>query len=340
MTVTRFNYVRHDGKGSWDISELVSEITWNTDINYSAGSLDFKALDYGGSWKAHGGDYIDFQWNNQPVFKGRTFRETIDGHQTFSVLAYDNTRYLKNEDIIVFPANSAQERFQTIMQRLNLPYKSVGSTTRKLPELVCDGNTYFDMLKQSFELVYSQTAGSLWGREQFFVWDNYGVVELRAVDYNTRTDILFKDASSVSDWSFERSYDDSYNVVKVLWESDDEKKKQRKIFTAQDKNPNAAENFINRYGTLQKIEKANDNKANDAQLQAQAEAKLSELLQETREFSFTALGDIRIRAGSVAWFQSDALAGIGLTGNQRFVAESVSHKFGTEWTMQVKGRFL
>lgn len=331
MGVTKFTYTRQDATKAWDISDLVTEISWATDLDFSAGTLEFSALDYGGDFKAHIGDFIDFQWNGQPVYKGRTFKVALDSKEKFNVLTYDNLRYLKNEDVLVFPISSCQERFETVMQRLaDYPYKSVGSDTYKLPEKVYDGNTYFDMLGESFKQNRAATG------VQYFVRDNYGTVEFLCAGANTQTDLLLGDSSMTMDWSFERSSDESYNVIKVVRENDTEGEEERKTYTIQTAN---SDEFIRRFGKLQKIERASDNKANEAQLQAQAEQLLSQLQDEKRNFTFTALGDLRMRAGTGFWFEAAALDAIGLK-RSKVIAENVTHHFGTKWTMDVTGRFI
>ncbi len=336
MTITNFTVSRVTPNTAittvYDIAQMVSKIQWVTDMNFSAGQLNFYIKNASG-FKLQLGDMIDFHWDNTKVFHGRVFDIQYDRTEVFQVLAYDSMRFLKNEDTLVFPVATARQRFERIMQtfgasgsNLAIPYHSVSDDGYKLPAEVCDGKTYWDMISSAINTVEQAT------NQEYFLRANYDTVEFVGAK-DTQTNILLGDNSLVGDFTFELNLDNLYNAVKVV--RSDSQANNRTSYTTQEA---AAANSIDLYGKLQKVESADSNE-NSAQMQAKATALLAQLNRVQDIITLTgAVGNINIRAGQRFFLYMDKLNNIGY-GQQEAIADTVTHYFDAAWTMDVKGRW-
>lgn len=333
--ITKFTIQKYDYSKNWDVTALCKDVVdWSTDMNFSAGSLDFSLIEVDEGFTPSNGDMVEFQWDNQKIFKGKIFKVDYDSSEVFHCLAYDQLRYLKSEDTIVFPVTTGQQRFERIMQINQLHYKVVSNQTHKLAPEVFDGNTYFDMISTSLAKVKTATGN------EYFLRDNYGTVEfVRATskssmgNSNTQTTLLLGDNSNMTSWNFDRNIEELYNVVKVVKENKDNN--DRSTYTTKTANSNAS---VEKFGRLQKVEKA-ENDANSSQMQNQATQKLAELNVENRTFKCAAIGDLRIKAGNVFWIYIKSLNDIGI-GQRQVVATNVTHHFENNWTMDIEGRIV
>lgn len=333
MTITKFTltHVASNPAIIWDVAELVEgSIKWETDIEFAAGALNFSIYvgnnDYSRGFHPSNGDIVDFHWDNKKVFYGRVFKVSTDEKEIFQVTAYDNLRYLKGEDALVFPVSTARQRFERIMKICQLPYKVVSDTTYKVKAEVCDGDTYFNMMKKAIEDIKKATGND------YFLRTNYNVVEF-AQTTATRTKLLIDENSTMTSWSFDFSADELYNVVKVV-KTDSESKS----FTS---STAAWQDSIHRYGRLSKVEKA-ESDMNQAQMDAKANQLLRELSNETNELTLEAIGTLNVRAGNRFFFSINSNFLKDLIKNEHEVlAKSVTHVFDeAAWTMQIKARLL
>lgn len=333
MTITKFTLTHVAIKPAivWDVAQLVEgRIKWETDIDYSAGALTFSIYvgnnDYARGFHPSNGDIVDFHWDNKKVFYGRVFKVSTDNTEVFEVTAYDNLRYLKGEDALVFPVSTARQRFERIMKICQLPYKVVSDTSYKVEAEVCDGDTYFNMMKKAIDDIRKAT------NNDYFIRTNYNIVEF-VQSTATRTKLLIDEKSTMTSWSFDFSADELYNVVKVVKTDSENNSFTSSTATWQDS--------INRYGRLSKVEKA-DSDMNQAQMDSKANQLLRELSKETDELTLEAFGTLNVRAGSRFFFSINSTFLKDLIKQEHEVlAKSVTHYFDSaEWTMQIKARLL
>ncbi|KRO16625.1 XkdQ/YqbQ family protein [Lacticaseibacillus saniviri] len=321
----------------WDIKSLATNMSYVKDSNFAAGELTFDVLEVNEGWTPQNGDEVHMSWDGVKVFFGYIFKIGYSGDEKFSITAYDKLRYLKNQDSIVWPAGTVSQRFSTVCNLAGITSRVVSSSSHKLSAKVADGVSYFDMMQDDIKETKSATG------QQFFIRDNYGVVELAKMPVK-KTDLLIGDGSLLTDWSYDRSIDDAANVVKVVKNS---KKDQGKSTSTATDSASEAKNTVltsqssvggttARWGRLQVVEKVSDDKMNAAAMKAKANQILAEKNKETRSLKITALGTLEIDVGDSFWLSVNSLADIGV-GKRQVTVTKVTHKFDPKnWTMDLE----
>lgn len=333
MAVTKFTVGRRvDDTIVWDVRGILSgEIIWTTDLNYSAGSLNFELVEVDEGFTPKMGDIVEFYWDNAKIFYGYVFDFKYT-NEKFTVTAYDKLRYLKNQDSLVWPVSTLSQRFTKVAKMAGINYRVVNDSGYKLAAEVADSKSYFDMLQSSIEATQKATGS------EFFLAANYDTVELRKAPYN-QTTIIVGDRSLMTKFEYEQSIDEAANVVRVVRENED--KGQRSTATAGTKDPSntsftavTASGNISEWGRLQTIETA-DEKANEAQMRQQANDLLKTKNKATNKLTLTVIGDPLLVAGNSAWLKVQSLKDIGY-GTQSLVITKATHRFGSDYTADIE----
>ena len=136
---------------SYDISDLVIDdsVTLDRDTNFSATEFNFKMIFEKKPIIPYTGDIISFKWKKKKMFYGYVFKYGFDKNHNIVVKCYAPSRYLKNEDSIVFKTGTLSERFRDVCKRAGIKAKVVAGSSHKCKAEVDDGKTYFDMIKLS-----------------------------------------------------------------------------------------------------------------------------------------------------------------------------------------------
>jgi hypothetical protein len=321
MTITTLQInKRSDGTNTqWNALPVVEDgVDWTTDINYNPGELTFKLLEVDDGFIPEPGDSVRLDWEGQQVFYGYIFKTSYASDGRFTITAYDKLRYLKNTDTIVWAANTASDRFAAIAGYTNITHRIGHASNYKLPAKIDDGNTFFDMIQSACEDTNTATG------KRFYLRDVNGTVEFISTE-RTTSDIIIGDRSLSSDWTYEQSIEESANFVRIL-KMDSDNKLQAEVFASD-------ANSMNRWGKLQKTEKA-DEKMNKAQMQTRANELLKQYNRIQRTMTITALGATDIRAGVRFYMQLSDLAKVGV-GTVLVLASKVTHHFGVNWTMDI-----
>ncbi|MEY8370117.1 hypothetical protein AAK938_01260 [Aerococcaceae bacterium 50-4] len=275
----------------YDISNLCSPPNWTTSLKSQPGKLEFEMLE-SDQVAIKSGDEIMIKVNDVNIFKGRVFTETLRGKNDFltKVIAYDQTRYLQNEDTLIFNANTLVDRFKKICQTQGIPHKVLDSVAYKCAAVLENKHTYYSMLESAIE----ETATL--GGQRFAFWDNFGTMELFNLNRGI-TNLVIGDKSLMTDFTLTKTIDDSANAVKILRE--DKEKGKREIYSATN-----AKN-IEKWGKLQVVETISDADLNASQLKARANELLRKKNVEIISADIDAIGDLSIRAGkSFTWRNS------------------------------------
>ncbi|WP_289932621.1 phage tail tip lysozyme [Lactobacillus delbrueckii] len=204
----KLEYWTRDKKTGYDLSNSVNNVKWTTDLNYSAGELAFDLYFDESPKKPALGGIIKFWYNSKKIFYGYVFDVKVSADRTVSVTAYDKLYYLKSQDSIVWPTMTLGSRFNEVCKRAGVTHKIVNKPTHKVKAEICEGKTYFDMIKSAVNKTKSG-AGSY-----YFVTANWSTVELRKAPYKKLT-LILGDKSGMTSGSLQESITDAYNVVKV-----------------------------------------------------------------------------------------------------------------------------
>lgn len=342
---------------SYNLSDLLKEgsVKWITYLNFSAAELDFDLIPASRTIVPYTGDIITFRWNNHKVFYGYVFRYQYKTDDTVSVKCFAPSRYLKNQDSIVFKTGTIADRFNNVCKRAGIKHKVVAHTTHKVKAEVCDGKTYFAMIQSAIDSSLKATGN------RYYVFDNYDRVELRRVP-GKRLNILVSGTSGMTDFNYSVDIDQTYNSIRVVHK--DSKKSQLTAATASAKKNNASKAEIKKlqkeaknasstsannpketkfsytdvhapsvlqWGHLQKVVNAKD-KANHAQLVAQAKSELHNSNMANKTLTITCIGNLDLVAGNTVTVKIDDFR--KKLSNCPII--KATHNFGDNYTCEIE----
>ena len=267
---------------------LEGAISWTTDRKGSPGQLNFTVVKDNSIVSEEyaeldftEGDHVRLRIDEVDVFYGFVFTKKRNKNGTISVTAYDQLRYLKNKDTIVYENKTASEFVKMIASDFHLQTGDIEDTKFKIQSRVEPNTSLFDMIQNALDLTLQNT------QKMFVLYDNYGKIALKDIE-NMKLDVLI-DEETAEDFDYTSSIDsNTYNKVKLTYDND--KTRTREVYIAKH-----GEN-INRWGVLQLHETLQEGENG----QAKADALLSLYNSKTRNLSIkNAFGDIRVRAGSL-----------------------------------------
>jgi hypothetical protein len=290
-------------------------LTWER--QGAPGKLEFKVLK---------DDVINFQEGNpvrlkingQNMFFGFVWDKKRDKEQIISVTAYDQLRYLKYKDTILYTEKTAADVIRMIAARQNLKTGNIADTGYIIQQRLRDNETYFDMIYDALQLTFDNT------KKLYVLYDNFGLLTLRDVEA-MRLDLVVG-YDTAEDFDYHTSLDEVYNQIKLAY--DNETSGKREVYIAKDSNN------INAWGLLQYFEKI-DEKTNG---QVKADTLLELYNRKNRSLSIKkALGDTRVRGGSSVAVYLPMIGDISIQNNM--LVETVTHTFAdNEHWMDLKLR--
>ncbi|MFC5703188.1 hypothetical protein ACFPVX_18010 [Cohnella faecalis] len=311
-----------DGK-VWDISEIISSLEWTTSRVGKPGSLDFTIVDNlinKSNFKINNGDIIRVKKDGKGVFYGYVFKLTFGESSEVKVKAYDQIRYLLYSDSYIFTGKTATEIIRKIATDFKLKVGNLADTKYKIPKVSEKDKALLDIICGALD----QT--SLNGQEEFFLFDNFGALELKNIT-ETLEDYYIGDESLMTGYEYSQSIDDdTYNTFRIV--RDNSQTGVREVFPAQD-SVNVA-----KWGRLQ-FYRSVDEKTNDAQIKKLLSMLAALKNRETRTLKMDAIGDLRLRAGHFIYVRNDRL-GI----KQKMLIDECSHKFDGDHTMSLEMKVI
>lgn len=310
-----------DKKGNvWDITDVVTGITWKTTRIGSPGSLDFTLIK--GSpfqdvtFQVNNGDIVRFRYNDQNIFYGYVFSVDSGQDEAVRIKCYDQIRYLMNKDTYVFSKVTAADVIKRIADDFNLKTGQIANTGYVIPTMVEDNQTLLDIIDKALVLTIWNTG------KNYVLYDDNGSLTLQDVE-DLLVDFVVGDGSLMTDYVMKSSIDqDTYNKVKLY--KDNKKTGKREVYIAKD-SANIA-----KWGTLQLTQSVDEDK-NAAQINALLNQLIAVKNRETKTLRVEAIGDVRVRAGCYVPIV------IGERGiNQPFLADEVTHTFdGSDHKMSI-----
>lgn len=301
---------------------LAEEITWKTERKGSPGELTFTTVkDELLSYPE--GSPVSLIVDGQKVFYGFVFTKSRDKNHHIKVTAYDQLRYLKNKDTLIYEGLTCGELIKKLASMFHLRTGVLADTDHRVTRTE-DNVSLFDMIQNNLDEVV-QAKGKM-----YVLYDDYGKITLRDIE-NLVVPYLI-DQDCIENFDYQTSIDsDVYNKIKLYY--DDKDAGVRDVYIAQDSS------HINQWGVLQNTEAI--------QNPSIAESKVNGLLalynRVARNLSVKgAVGDLRVRAGChlpVHLYLGD------MTVKQYLIAESVTHtwkddKHSMDITLMGGGGFI
>ncbi|MDR1066471.1 MAG: hypothetical protein LBL35_03415 [Clostridiales bacterium] len=293
----------------FDVSELCVSATYDTHIADQPGRLVVEVMeDPTKAISFANGDVIFMNVGDAGMFYGYIFSMKTEENRTVEITAYDQSRYLKNDDVFATPPMTADVIFENCCRRAGLSKFEAKCRPRYIcPEYFHDKKSLYSIIKYGIERTFENEGRRL------FVRDDFGSLIFDDVK-NQRVDAVIGDASLLYGYKSEISIDrDTFNLARIY--KDDETFGKRIAWEAGDKESQK------RWGVLSYVKRA-DKDMNAAQMAELSERILRVKNRETRSLSLQTLGDARFKAGMSF---DVGISRLGIRGE--FVAESVTHRF-------------
>ncbi len=260
-------------------------IEWTTERKDTPGKLSFRVLK---------DDVLDFsegsavrmKENGDEVFFGFVFKQQRSKEQIITVTAYDQLRYLKNKDTIVYENKTADQFLRMVADDYRLKVGVLEDTGYVIESRVEENTSLFEMVQNALDLTLQNTG------ELFVLYDDFGKLTLKhlsSMAVGSPGAYLMIDEETGENFEYTSSIDDNtFNKVKLTY--DNEETGFREIYIAQDSGN------INKWGILQYF----DTLKKGENGQAKVDALLKLYNKKTRSLKLTnVLGDNRVRAGSM-----------------------------------------
>lgn len=290
-------YLQNSNTGKvYDISQISEEISVYSTIEGEAGKLTcLLQKDPNNILEISNGSIISFIVDGKGFFFGYVFKMGTDADENYQITAYDQMRYLKNNDIYVTRNQTASNIFKKICQDKGLKYK-IKVPTKYIPEAYLhDNKTLYNIIERGMNLA------SIYDKKRYFIKDNFGTLTWSELQ-EEKTNIQLGDSSLVNSYTYEKSIDqDVYNQIKLYRDqkttakskNGSEKKTKtgkREVWIVKDSNN------IKRWGLLQLLKKVDDND-NEAKIKEQAKNYLTAKNREVETLKLEADGIIELVAG-------------------------------------------
>ncbi len=260
-------------------------IEWTTERKSAPGKLAFKILK---------DDVLDFsegsavrmKENGDELFFGFVFNQQRARDQIITVTAYDQLRYLKNKDTIVYENKTADQLLRMIASDYALNVGVLEPAGYVIESRVEENTSLFEMIQNALDLTLTNTG------ELFVLYDDFGKLTLKHLSSMAVGEpgaYLMVDEETGENFEYTSSIDDdTFNKIKLTY--DNEETGFREVYIAQDSGN------MNRWGILQYF----DTLKKGENGMAKADALLKLYNRKTRSLKLTGvLGDNRVRAGSM-----------------------------------------
>lgn len=291
-----------------ELSELCTQITYSTELSNQAGKLVFTLLPPDDATCTEGSG-VTFKVDGKAMFFGTVFSRDFNG-KLLTVTAYDQLRYLQNQDTMVIKKQTASQLFAKICKDNGIKYRVVTPSKYKIPSVVEDSKTLYTMIDNAINLSIPND------KKLYILRDNVGVLEFTELE-KLKTDIVIGDRSYAFTYDYKISIDsDTFNKIKVIKE--DKEKNKRYIYIAQDSASRKA------WGTLQRIEKVDENMPNK-RIKNIANNLLKLKNRKTKSLSITAYGNTKLKAGNGVVVSFSALKPYEMPYNKYFIIDKCEH---------------
>ena len=267
---------------------VLDGVQWETERKGNPGKLTFKAV-RDDRLKLEEGSVVSMKVGDDAVFYGYLFKKTGDKTNVVNLTCYDQMRYLKNKDTYTFKNTTANRIVQMLCEDFGVRTGELEETTHVIKYVVYDNKTLLDMMQNALDMTLTST------RNLYVLYDDYGKITVRNIG-RMKVGLLI-DSNTAETFSFDFNIDDqTYNRVKLMYE--DSETNERTVWTAEDTNTQK------KWGTLQYFESINKDEKDSAQ--AKANSLLELYNTKTKKLTINnALGDIRVRGGSMVMVQMD-----------------------------------
>ncbi|CAH1212301.1 hypothetical protein PAECIP111893_03517 [Paenibacillus plantiphilus] len=305
----------------WNISQLVTQISWKTSRKGKAGSLDMTfikgSVGQDRNFNCTPGNILRVKVKGFNLFYGYIFAIDSSDKETVKIMAYDQIRYLMNKDVSAFEDATATEIIKGIAEKFNIRVGELADTVHRIPSMLEDNKQLIDTIIKALDETLTAT------EEIFILYDDFGSLTLR----NAKDMIVAHsvgEGSQLMSYSHKISIDsDTFNYMKFV--QDNKKTGKRDVYVLKDSGN------VAKWGQLQ-FYRVVDEKMNKAQIEELIDNVMRMKNRETRTLSVDAFGDLTVRAGCYVHINIEELE-----MSQLFIVNECTHDFdGNEHKMKLQ----
>lgn len=256
--------------------------------------------------------YVD----GKKFFYGFIFSRKVSKTGFVSFTVYDQLRYLKNKETIVYKHKRADQVIRIIAERFNLNCGELTNTGYAIPKKAEEDAALFDIIQDTLDETMMVK------NKMYVLYDKVGKLTLTDVADMKLKDCLI-DKETGEDYSYTISIDsDVYNQIKLVYEN--KKKGSYDLYVAKDSKN------INKWGVLQYLEKIDT--SDIGKLKSLAYLKLYNRKQRNLTIQ-NVIGNTKVRAGSMV---PVILNLVDIKVANYMVVEKVTHTFNHgQYTMDL-----
>lgn len=253
--------------------------------------------------------------DGKKFFYGFVFTKEVKKDGMASYTVYDQLRYLKNKETIVYKKKTAGELIKILAKRFNLRCGTLADTGWRRSAIE-DNTTLFDIIQNALDdtlIIKGKT---------YVLYDEIGKLQLTDVA-KMKVNTCLVDAETGQDYSYKTTIDsDVYNQIKLVYEN--KKKGTFDLYVTKDSKN------IGKWGTLQYLDKIDN--PDIGKLKSKALLKLYDKKKRTLTISGV-IGNINVRGGSLV----PVMLNLGdITVANYMLVEKVTHTFkNREYTMDL-----
>lgn len=253
--------------------------------------------------------------DGKKFFYGFVFTKEVKKDGMASYTVYDQLRYLKNKETIVYKKKTAGELIRILAKRFNLRCGTLADTGWRRSAIE-DNTTLFDIIQNALDdtlIIKGKT---------YVLYDEVGKLQLTDVA-KMKVNTCLVDAETGQDYSYKTTIDsDVYNQIKLVYEN--KKKGTFDLYVTKDSKN------IGKWGTLQYFDKIDN--PDIGKLKSKALLKLYDKKKRTLTISGV-IGNINVRGGSLV----PVMLNLGdITVANYMLVEKVTHTFkNREYTMDL-----
>jgi len=279
------------------------------------GKLTFSAM-FDKKYKIEEGNAVMVWVDETKFFYGFIFKHSMSKDGMVKYTAYDQLRYLKNKDNVIYVKKRADQVIRQIAKKFNLQTGSLANTGYVIPKRLDDNVALFDAIQNALD------ATTMMKGTVFVLYDKVGKLTLTNIS-KMKVNQCLVDEETGQDFSYEVSIDDeTYNQIKLMYEN----KKTGKYDVYIAKNSKK----INKWGVLQYTEKIDD--PDLGKIKSKALLKIYSKAKKSLSVSGI-IGNKKVRAGSLVPVM---LKVHELKVSNYMLVEKVTHTFRNhEWTMDL-----
>lgn len=282
----------------YDLSNITKSISTSKSLNSSAGKCSFSIDTNKNKIRIPMGSTVSLTVIENGKKKGKFFGYVFSTEPTgdqVSITAYDQLRYLKNNESYVLTGTTMEKLIKLIGRDFQLRLGTIEGTGYILPERVEDNKALGDIIQRALDFTLQGT-----GR-QYIIRDEFGYLCCRDVA-NLVTNLVIGDVSLLKSYDYKESIDSEvYNSVKLYKDNKDSGK--REVYIAMDSNN------MKRWGKLQLFQSV-DEDVTDAQAREKAQQLLQLYNKIDRTLNLKCKGCLDLEPGSGIYLQISDIPGV------------------------------